>query len=136
MFALITPDLTGTGKRKAQIVPPGPVPNHPEKPYWVQIVEEIDDTSGTPERVISPWVETVEVARLLRTRTIRDKTTGELDAEDQARVDRLLLESGVVRALALMMFELGKAGKTGDWSFFDDVADKPTFKTLLMSVIR
>ena len=57
-------------------------------------------------------------------------------AIDQATVDRLLLDSGVMRAFALMMFELGKAGKTGNWSFFDDVIDKATFKTLLMSMIR
>ncbi len=60
----------------------------------------------------------------------------DFDAIDQATVDALLLESGVMRAFALMMFELGKAGKTGNWSFFDSVTDKPTFKTLFMSMIR
>ncbi len=136
MFALINRDLTDTGKRKAQvdIVPPGDL--HPDKPYWVPVVEETTDTSTGPDRVVSAWVETVEVARLLRTKTIRDKTAGELDAEDQDRVDRLLLESGVMRAFGLMMFELGKAGKTGDWSFFDSVTDKPTFKALFMGLIR
>ncbi len=58
------------------------------------------------------------------------------DAIDQATVDALLLNSGVMRAFALMMFELGKAGKTGNWSFFDSVTDKPTFKTLLKGLIR
>ncbi len=55
---------------------------------------------------------------------------------DRATVDALLLESGVMRAVALMMFEMGKAGKTGNWAFFDGVIDKPTFKTLFMSMIR
>ncbi len=55
---------------------------------------------------------------------------------DQATVDVLLLESGVMRAVVLMEFEVAKAGKTGDWSFFDGVTDKATFKTLLKSLIR
>ena len=103
-FALINRDLTDTGKRKAQvdIVPPGDL--HPDKPYWVPVVEEVADTSTGPDKVVSPWVETVEVARLLRTRTIRDKTPAELGAEDRARVDRLLLDSGVMRALAKALF--------------------------------
>ena len=57
-------------------------------------------------------------------------------AIDADTVDRLLLESGVMRAIALMLFEISKAGKTGNWSFFDDVTNKATFKTLLMSLIR
>ncbi len=60
----------------------------------------------------------------------------DLDAIDAATVDRLLLESGVMRAFALMMFEIGKAGKTGNWTFFDSVTDKATFKTLFMEQIR
>ncbi len=60
----------------------------------------------------------------------------DFSAIDQATVDALLLESGVLRAFGLMMFELGKAGKTGNWAFFDDVIDEPTFKTLFMSMIR
>ena len=60
----------------------------------------------------------------------------DFSAIDQATIDRMLLESGVMRAFALMMFEIGKAGKTGNWAFFDDVTDKATFKTLLMSMIR
>ncbi len=60
----------------------------------------------------------------------------DLGAIDRATVDALLLESGVMRAFALMMFEIGKAGKTGDWSFFDGVTDQATYKTLLLSMIR
>ena len=72
----------------------------------------------------------------LKTLTIDPPPPPDFAAIDQATVDRLLLESGVMRAFALMMFELGKAGKTGNWAFFDDVIDKPTFKTLFMSMIR
>lgn len=106
MFALINPDLTDIGKRKAQIATPGPVPNHPDKPYWVPIVEETDDTSTGPFKVISPWVETVEAARLLRSRTIRDKTTAELEAEDTIRIDRLLGDPGALRAIARMVHNI------------------------------
>ncbi len=136
MFALINRDLTDTGKRKAQVDIVAPADLHPAKPYWVPVVEETTDTSTGPDRVVSAWVETVEVDRLLRARTIRDKTAGELDAEDQARVDALLLNSGVTRALAQMLFEVAKAGKTGNWTFFDGVTNAATFKTLLKGLIR
>ncbi len=105
MFALINRDLTDTGKRKAQVDIVAPADLHPAKPYWVPVVDEVTDTSTGPDKVVSPWIETVEVARLLRTRTIRDKTAGELDAEDQARVDALLLESGVTRAQTKTLFD-------------------------------
>ncbi len=98
MFALINRDLTDTGKRRAQVDIVSPDDLHPDKPYWVPVVNETTDTSTGPNKVVSAWVETVEVARLLRARTIRDKTAGELDTEDADRVDRLLLESGVTRA--------------------------------------
>ena len=106
MFALINPDLTDTGKRRAFIPSPGPVPGHPHKPYWVPIEVEVDDTSTGPDRVVSAWVETVEAARLLRSRTIRDKTAAELAAEDTAQVGRLLADSGIDRALARMIFNI------------------------------
>ena len=106
MFALINRNLTDTGKRKAlvDVVPPADL--HPAKPYWVPVVQETADTSTGPDRVVGAWVETVEVARLLRTRTIRDKTAGEIDAEDQTRVDSLLLDSGVMRAIAQALFQV------------------------------
>ena len=106
MFALINRDLTDTGKRRAQVDIVSPDDLHPDKPYWVPVIEETTDTSTGPNKVVSAWVETVEVARLLRARTIRDKTAGEIDAEDQTRVDRLLLESNVMRAVATVQFEI------------------------------
>ncbi len=60
----------------------------------------------------------------------------DLDAIDQARIDALLMESGVSRAMAKMMFEIAKAGKTGNWEFFDGVTNLATFGTLLKSLIR
>ncbi len=104
LHALITRDLTDTGRRlrQASVDSPSDVPLG--KPYWVPVVEETTDTSAGPDKVVSPWVETVEVARLLRARTIRDKTAGELDAEDQDRVDNLASMSGINRAQFLIAF--------------------------------
>lgn len=133
MYALITPDLADTGKRKAQVATPGPVPNHPDKPYWVPIVIEITDTSTGPDTVASAWVETVEVGRLLRARTIRDKTTAELDAEDQTRVDRLLLDSGVIRALAQALFAVVNDVRVLNG---DSTVTVTQFKTYLKGLIR
>ena len=106
MFALINRDLTDTGNRKAHvdIVSPGDL--HPDKPYWVPVEIVETDTSTGPDKVVSPWVETVEVARLLRSRTIRDKTSGELDAEDTARADSLLADPGALRAVARMLHNI------------------------------
>ena len=60
----------------------------------------------------------------------------DFNAIDQATVDAMLLNSGVMRAFGFMMFEIGKAGKTDDWSFFDGVTNLATFKTLFKSLIR
>ncbi len=85
-----------------------------------------------PAEPFSHWL--IDMAA--KTITIVPPPPPDFDAIDRATVDRLLLESGVMRAFGLMMFELGKAGKTGNWAFFDDVTDKATFKTLLMGLIR
>ena len=71
-----------------------------------------------------------------KTVTIVPPPPPDFSAIDQATVDRLLLESGVMRAFALMMSELGKAVKTGNWTSFDDVTNTATYKTLLMSMLR
>ncbi len=133
MFALINRDLTDTGKRKAQvdIVPPADL--HPDKPYWVPVVNETTDTSTGPDKVVSAWVETVEAARLLRTRTIRDKTAGEMDAEDQARVDRLASVSGIDRAQFLIAFNHENRIRTLEGS---PSVTKAQFKTAVKGLIR
>ena len=133
MFALINRDLTDTGNRKAHvdIVSPGDL--HPDKPYWVPVEIVVTNTSSGPDKVISPWVDTVEVSRLLRTSTIRDKTAGEIDAEDQARVDRLLLDSGVIRALAKALFALVNDVRTLKG---DSTITATQFKTYLKGLIR
>ena len=138
LFALINQDLTDTRERKVYLnVPPLGDLGGSAKPYWVPVVEEVDDTSTRPDDLLtSPWVETVEPLRLLRSRTIRDKTPTELESEDTARVDALLLNSGVMRAFGLMLFEVAKAGRTDDWTFFTGVTNAATFKALLKSLIR
>ncbi len=104
LFALINRNLTDTGSRKRDITPTPPSDLHPAKPYWVPVVSETTDTSTGPEKVVSPWVETVEIARLLRSRTIRDKTAGEIDSEDTAQVDSLASVIGLDRAQFLILF--------------------------------
>ena len=133
MFALINRDLTDTGKRAGNvtIVPPGDL--HPDKPYWVPIVEDVTDTSTGPDKVVSPWVETVEIARLLRTRTVRDKTSAELGAEDAARIDRLLLDSGVMRALAKALFLVVNDVRTLKG---EGTITAAQFKTFLKGLVR
>ena len=54
----------------------------------------------------------------------------------ETRVDNMLADKGVNRAFGLMMFEIAKASKTGNWAFFDTVTDLATFKTLFKSMIQ
>ena len=136
LFALINRDLTDTGKRlrQASVDAMGDVPI--AKPYWVPVVEETTDTSTGPNKVTSAWTETVEVARLLRARTIRDKTAGELTADDTASIDSAFSLTGIDRVEMRLIFEVVKAIKTGDATFFDTVTDEPTFKILARSLMR
>lgn len=133
MFALINRDLTDTGKRKAQVEIVAPADLHPDKPYWVPVVEEVTDTSTGPDRVVSPWVETVEAARLLRARTIRDKTQAEINSEDTTRVNRLLADSGVTRALAKMLFQINNRLRALEG---DAPLTVTQFKTALKALMR
>ena len=133
MFAQINPDLTDTGNRQATVSTPGPVPGHPDKPYWVPVVEDVTDTSTGPDKAVSPWVETVEVARLLRSRTIRDKTPAELGAEDTARVDRLLVDSGVMRAVVRALFQVINDVRVLKG---DNPLTAAQFKTFLKGLVR
>lgn len=106
-YALINRNLTDTGKRSNTAPTDQADDIAPNKPYWVPIVEEITDTSTQgSEKVISPWVDTVEIDRLLRERTIRNKTVNELDVLDTARIDDLFSASDIDRALAQVLFRV------------------------------
>lgn len=82
LYAKITRDLQDTGERQ-YIDPPPPPPEslHPGKSYWV-LVEEQTPPLNPGEVYGDGWDETVEVARLLRVRRIRNKTAEELRLED------------------------------------------------------
>ncbi len=133
MFALINPDLTDTGKRRAQIATPGPVPNHPDKPFWVPIVDEITDTSITAEKVFEPVVITIEATRLLRSQLIRDKTAAEITADDTARVEGTFTGHGIHRAFAQMFFQINNRVRVLEGNAPLTVAQ---FKAALRGLIR
>ncbi len=132
-FALINPDLTDTGKRRAEIATPGPVPNHPGKPYWVPIEDMVINNSVTLEQITGPLIITIEATRLLRSRTIRDKTPAEIAAEDAARINSLLSRNDINRALAQMIFRLNNRVRALEGDAPLTVAQ---FKTALRALIR
>lgn len=108
LYALINRDLTDTGERRRfDVAPPGPADLAPGKPYYVPVVEEVsDDSTGSAPTVTEPWVETAEADRLLRSRTIRDKTAAELDAMDDSTADRAFSGVGrIERALGRALFD-------------------------------
>lgn len=106
MYAKINRNLTDTGERR--VLDPANVPAAsdlaPNKPYWVPVVDVVNDTS-TGEDVVSWVVEEVQIDRLVRTTTIRDKTEQEIDAEDDAILDGATA-GGITRALLFTMFQL------------------------------
>lgn len=107
LYALINRNLTDTGKRSNTAPTDQADDIAPNKPYWVPIVEEITDTSTQgSEKVISPWVDTVEIDRFLRERTIRNKTVSELDVDDTNRINNLFTASNIDRALAQVLFRV------------------------------
>lgn len=106
-YALINRNLTDTGKRSNTAPTDQADDIAPNKPYWVPIVEEITDTSTQgSEKVISPWVDTVEIDRFLRERTIRNKTVSELDVDDTNQINNLFTASNIDRALAQVLFRV------------------------------
>ncbi len=60
----------------------------------------------------------------------------DFDAEDEAQVDAAFNLAGIDRAELRLIFEIVKAIKTGNQTFFDSVTDVPTFKALARSLIR
>lgn len=99
LFAKINRDGTDTGQRAHNVTPVARGGLHPSKPFWVPVVEEIADTSTGSDRVVGPWIETVEAGRVLRSRSIRDRTPAELAADDKARIAELLARPGAMRAV-------------------------------------
>lgn len=134
-YALITRALVDTGSRKRNIVPIPPEQLSLNKPYWVPVVEEITDTSTGSNIVRTPWVETVEIARILRSRTIRDKTPVELDAEDASNIDSMMafdgLERAMARALLTVINDVRKLQKP-----VEQPLSVPEFKTYLRGLMR
>lgn len=75
------------------------------KPYWVPVVEESDDRSTGPDRVIEPPEDVIEAGRVVRKRVIRDKTKAEKDEEDLKVVDDILFSDSILRTLAGWIME-------------------------------
>ncbi len=60
----------------------------------------------------------------------------DLDAEDQAQVDAAFNIAGIDRAELRLIFEIVKAIKTGNMTFFDSVTDAASFKALARRLMR
>jgi hypothetical protein len=86
MFCKITRDLSTVLERNSMVAPVPPEELAEGKPYWVPLVETVDNQATGPETV-SSTAETIHADRVERVRTIRDKTAQELDADKTARVD-------------------------------------------------
>ena len=135
MYALIANDLSSILKRREQVnlsqAITTPLPNG--KPFWVPVVEEVADTSTGPDRVVSPWVETIELTRVLRSRSIRDKTTNELDAEDVEIVNNALLKTSLMAAMLKWIFDAENRIRVLEG---DSLITEAQFKTAIKNRIR
>ena len=54
----------------------------------------------------------------------------------EKRVNNMLSDKGINRGFGIMMFEIAKASKTGNWVFFDEVSDLATFKDLFLRMTK
>lgn len=63
-------------------------------------------------------------------------TSAELDALAEILATEVAESDAKFKVLARLIFELAKAQKTGDLSFFDSVTDAATYKALLVSMFR
>ncbi len=135
MWALIENDQSAIRKRRPNVDPAISLtsPAGHSKPYWVPIEEEITDNSTGPDIVAGPWIETIEVNRVLRARTIRDKTPGELDAEDQAVVDIALANTNLFRALLRWVFDAENRIRILEGN---PTIDEATFRNAIKNRIR
>lgn len=88
LYAKITRDLEDTGERKEFAAPPALKDDlASEKPYWVPVVYEDNDTSTGKQTVIGSYSKEVKATGIKYTRPIRDKTQAEIDAEQSAEID-------------------------------------------------
>lgn len=88
LYAKITRDLKDTGERKDFAAPPARKDDlASEKPYWVPVVYEDNDTSTGKQTVTDPYSKEVKATGIKYTRPIRDKTQAEIDAEQSAEID-------------------------------------------------
>ncbi len=60
----------------------------------------------------------------------------DFDAEDEAQVNASFNLAGIDRAELRLIFEIVKAIKTGNMTFFDSVTDATSFKTLARRLMR
>lgn len=87
LYGKITRDLQDTGERQDFDSPP---PAKEEiasgKPYWVPVVKQTVDNSTGPDTVVTTD-KAVSDAAITFTKTIRDKTQAEIDAQQTAEID-------------------------------------------------
>lgn len=89
MFAKIPRDLSTVIEYRQDVDPIPPGQLHPLKPYWVPVVEIENNTAVTPYFIREPASVVIYADRVEKVTVIRDKTTPELDADDQRKVDRM-----------------------------------------------
>jgi hypothetical protein len=96
--------LQDTGERSRSVVPdPNPGAG---KPIWVPVIESVSDTSTGDAKRDLGWIETVFSDRIERVRTIRDKTAGEIELEDNQAIDDWLEQIGNDRSTAYTLRDL------------------------------
>lgn len=99
IFALITPDLTDTGRRKSFDAPP-PRPAVLSKPYYVPFIRQAVGSGP----VVGSVVVNVAADSVTEVTTRRAMTAQEQDDRDAAAVAGQFDGEGVSRALARVLF--------------------------------
>ena len=89
-------------------------------------------TAPLPVGALSDWF----IDPAAKTITIVPPPAPDFGPKDQALIESRFNVSGIDRAELRLLFEVIKAMKTGNLTFFDTVVDAATFKTLARSLIR
>jgi len=63
------------------------------------------------------------------------KTAQELDNEKEEQADEIISGSRQFRVVLRLIFEILKAQRTGNWSYFSSVTDVATFKALVKGLL-